>query len=129
MKAHGRRGILGALALVYAIVMQNGIEQEASQEVICHALAMQPRKEAVQVILFILYQVYDIIFKISMQLKVHGQFGILGTPALVHVILMQEGIEQGTLMEATCLAWEVKHNTTQFAQVSQRIFSKNNLIL
>ena len=33
-----------------------------------------------------------------MQLKVHGQIGILGAPALVLVTLMQNGIEQETLL-------------------------------
>ena len=42
-----------------------------------------------------------------MQLKVHGQIGILGAPALVLVTLMQNGIEQETLLEAICLAQEM----------------------
>ena len=46
LKDHGHPGILGALALVYVIVTQNGIEQESSQGGIYLALAMQLRKQA-----------------------------------------------------------------------------------
>ena len=51
LRAHGHCGIRGALALVHVIMMQNGIEQGASQVVTCHALAVQLRKQAVQVFL------------------------------------------------------------------------------
>ena len=49
LKACGQHGILGALALAFVTVMQNGIEQETSLEAINLALEMKQRKEIAQV--------------------------------------------------------------------------------
>ena len=49
LKVYGQHGILGDLVLVHVIVMQKEPDHATLQEVICLALAMQLRKEAVQV--------------------------------------------------------------------------------
>ena len=49
LKVCGQHGILGTLALASVTVMQNGIEQETSLEVINLALEVKRRKEIAQV--------------------------------------------------------------------------------
>ena len=49
LKACGRHGIRGALALAFVTVMQNGTEQETSLEVINLALEMKRKRETAQV--------------------------------------------------------------------------------
>ena len=60
-----------------------------------------------------------------MQLKGHGQLGIHGTPAMVHVIAMPEGTEQGILQGETCLVLEV-HLKREIVQVCSHSKSKMN---
>ena len=60
-----------------------------------------------------------------MQLKGHGQLGIHGTPAMVHVIAMPEGTELGILQGETCLVLEV-HLKREIVQVCSHSKSKMN---
>ena len=62
-----------------------------------------------------------------MQLKGHGQLGIHGSPAMVHVIAMPEGTERGILQGETCPVLEV-HLKREIAQVCGYSKSKMNYL-